>query len=150
MRVCWRVLESGDRQVEAQIFEPEIPIPNLIRSDFPGAGATLFEQRHAASLVEFGYTLVVLRHTGTPAYYGLCAVDGEPRGAPPDVGAGKGEAHLGGGSSSVADWLLEPLTALNVLSPDYENIFVIGNSFGALSSLWSFTMPGVLLEKSGA
>ncbi len=148
MRVSWRVLKSGDHQVEAQIFEPESSTPNLILfcPGFPGAGAALFEQRHAASLVESGYALVVLRHAGTRLDT-PCAPSMVNNAHRLMMGRKNGETHLGGGPSTVQDWLIEPLTALRALSPEYDNISTIGNSFGALSSLWSMTEENAPVEK---
>ncbi|MGZ9097806.1 MAG: hypothetical protein ACXW30_05875 [Micavibrio sp.] len=148
MRVSWAVLKSDGRQVEAQIFEPDNSTGNLILfcPGFPGAGATLFEQRHAASLVAAGYALAVLRHVGTrlDTPFAPMMVNNAGRLM---LGRKNGDTHLGGGPSSVQDWLNEPLTALKILSTRYENIFVIGNSFGALSSLWSLTEAAAPLAK---
>jgi pimeloyl-ACP methyl ester carboxylesterase len=148
MRVSWAVLKSDDRQVEAQIFEPDNSTSNLILfcPGFPGAGATLFEQRHAASLVAAGYALAVLRHAGTrlDTPFAPMMVNNAERLM---LGRKNGDTHLGGGPSTVQDWLCEPLTALKNLSTRYENVFVIGNSFGALSSLWSLTESAAPLAK---
>lgn len=147
MRVSWTVLKSDGRQVEAQIFEPDNSTGNLILfcPGFPGAGATLFEQRHAASLVAAGYTLAVLRHAGTrldTAFAPMMVNNAERL----MRGRKNGDTHLGGGPSTVQDWLNEPLTALKNLATRYENIFVIGNSFGALSALWSLTEDAPLAK----
>lgn len=143
MHVKWTTFEANGRKVEGQVFSPDTPSKKLILfcPGFPGAGATVFEQRHAAALAEAGYVLVVLKHSGTrlqgpqaPQMINNAWRLAEAR--------RNGDTHLGGGPSSVEDWLLEPLTALEVLSDQFDQIDVIGNSFGALSSMWSMTMPG--------
>jgi hypothetical protein len=144
MIVRWEVYESGGRAVEAQVWQPEQPTDKAILfcPGFPGAGATIFEQRHAAYIADAGYALIVLRHKGT-------RLDGPH--APGMVNNAarmqQGGAHIGGGPATIEDWLWEPFTALSVLAGKFTQIDIIGNSFGALSSLWSLTRPGAALEK---
>jgi hypothetical protein len=117
MRVHWRVFQHGDQHVEGQIWEPEQPTGRVILfcPGFPGAGATLFEQRHAATLTREGYAVVVLRHCGTrldnPAAP-MMVNNGERL----FLGRRDNQTHLGGGPSTVEYWLSEPLTALK--NPD--------------------------------
>lgn len=139
MRLNWTIFESEGRTVEAQVFEPEAPTQNAILfcPGFPGMGGSLFEQRHAAALAAENYAVIVLHHSGT-------RLDGPH--APLMVNNGwrrmmaqkNGDTHLGGGPSSIDDWLMEPYTALKNL-PSYKNLTIIGNSFGALSAMWSMT-----------
>lgn len=144
MIVRWEILQSGGRHVEAQVWSPSKDTDKAILfcPGFPGAGATVFEQRHAAALAEAGYALYVLRHAGT-------RLDGPH--APGMVNnaarLARGGAHIGGGPATIDDWLLEPMTALAVLAERYAYVDVIGNSFGALSSLWSMTREGARIEK---
>lgn len=146
MKVTWCRLEAEGEAVEAQLFEPlgGSRILILFCPGFPGAGATVFEQRHAAALVEEGYSLAVLRHAGTrldgPAAPAMINHAGRLR-----QGRVRGESHIGGGPSTLTTWLHEPLTALHALGDFYDEIIVIGNSFGALSALWSLTAPGAPL-----
>lgn len=148
MKVEWTVFKSDGRIVEGQVFEPDTPSRNFILfcPGFPGAGATVFEQRHAASLVEAGYTLVVLKHNGT-RLQGPQAPQMINNAARLMQARVRGDTHLGGGPSTVEDWLLEPLTALKTLSDKFDDIHIIGNSFGALSSMWSLTMPDAPLDR---
>ncbi|MDB5491759.1 MAG: hypothetical protein JWO78_1608 [Micavibrio sp.] len=148
MRVSWQVFKSDGRVVEGQVFEPDQPSHKLILfcPGFPGAGATVFEQRHAASMAGAGYTLVVLKHSGT-RLQGPQAPQMINNAARLMLARANGETHLGGGPSTVGDWLLEPLTGLKVLADRYESIDIIGNSFGALSSMWSLTMPDAPLGR---
>ncbi len=52
MKVTWHKFDG----VEAQVFEPDAgsSAAILFCPGFPGMGATIFEQRHAAALVEEG------------------------------------------------------------------------------------------------
>lgn len=142
MKTSWQTFTDEEgRKVEAQVFSPEVDTPDCILfcPGFPGAGATLFEQRHAATLVHEGYTLVVLRHAGT-------RLDGPT--APQMINNAhrlmlarrKGEKLIGGDEPATMDtWLMEPHVAFKRLSEKFLNIHVIGNSFGAVSALWSLT-----------
>lgn len=148
MRVHWTVFEDGDKHVEAQIFEPEHETRKVILfcPGYPGMGAVHFEQRHVATLAQEGYAVVVLRHCGT-------RLDSPSAAAMVNNGARlrharqHSQTHLGGAPSSVAYWLEEPLIALKTLTNVYEDIYVLGNSFGALSSLWSLTSADAPLSK---
>lgn len=148
MRVHWTVFEDGDTHVEGQIFEPELPTAKVILfcPGFPGMGAVHFEQRHAATFVQEGYAVVVLRHCGTrldsPSAPAMVNNAARLRHARQHQ-----QVYLGGAPSSVEYWLSEPLIALKTLTNVYEDIYVFGNSFGALSSLWSLTAPDAPLEK---
>jgi hypothetical protein len=144
MQVHWTVFQAAGQSVEAQVFSPDSPnIESVILfcPGFPGVGAGIFEQRHAAALVECGYNLIVLRHNGTrlDGPHAPLMVNNAAR----LMAARKaGQTHLGNGPSTVQDWLLEPLTALKAISRVYKKIIIIGNSFGALSALWSLTSDG--------
>ncbi|MFN3827533.1 MAG: hypothetical protein ACK4NR_07905 [Micavibrio sp.] len=148
MRVHWTVFEDGDKHVEGQIFEPEHETGKVILfcPGYPGMGAVHFEQRHVATLAQEGYAVVVLRHCGT-------RLDSPSAAAMVNNGARlrharkHSQTHLGGAPSSVAYWLEEPLIALKTLTNVYEDIYVLGNSFGALSSLWSLTSADAPLSK---
>ncbi|QQG35372.1 MAG: hypothetical protein HYS17_07390 [Micavibrio aeruginosavorus] len=148
MRVHWTVFQDGDAHVEGQIFEPEQPTDQVVLfcPGYPGLGALHFEQRHVATLTQEGYAVVVLRHCGT-------RLDSPPAPAMVNNGArlrhGRehGQTYIGGAPSTVGYWLNEPLIAMKTLANVYEHIHVFGNSFGALSSLWSMTTEGVPLDK---
>lgn len=147
MKTTWQTFSIPDgRRVEAQVFEPlgDVRECILFCPGFPGLGATLFEQRHAATLVHEGYAVVVLRHAGI-------RLDGPT--APQMVNNAqrlmlarrKGEALIGGTPATMDTWLMEPYVALQTLAEKYAHIHVIGNSFGALSALWSLTEEGAAL-----
>ncbi len=131
-----------------QVFEPEkgTNAAILFCPGFPGMGGTVFEQRHAAALVEEGYAVYVIKHKGTKLSGALAPVLVN-NGARLMAGRKAGETHLGGGPATISEWMEEPLEALNVIHAAYESIHVIGNSFGALSALWSMTYEGAPIEK---
>lgn len=149
MHVTWQKFHEGDQIVEVQFFAPDAPSRRLILfcPGFPGRGGTIFEQRHAAALAQFkGHTVGVIKHAGT-------RIDGPD--APYMINNAarlmearqKGEKYLGGGPSTVANWLKEPLIVLNALRDAFAHIDVIGNSFGAVSALWSLVQEGAPRDK---
>ncbi len=132
MRVTWQKFDW----VEVQIFEPEKESKKAILfcPGLPGMGATVFEQRHAAALCDHGYAVYVIKHKGArltgafaPSYINNASRLME--------GRIKGETHLGDGAANIQEWLDEPIHVLNVIADKFENIHVIGNSFGAISAL---------------
>ncbi len=143
MRVHWTVFQHGDKHVEGQIWEPDQATDKVILfcPGYPGMGAVHFEQRHASTLVQEGYAVVVLRHVGIRL---------DSPSAPAMVnnaarlhhGRAHKQTHLAGGPSSVRQWLNEPWIALQTLTNVYKHIIVWGSSFGAVSALWSLTTPG--------
>lgn len=148
MRVEWQTFTGGHQTVEAQFYFPTAPSDRLVLmcSGFPGAGATRFEQRHAAALAESGYTLCVIKHAGI-------RTDGPD--APFMINNAmrlhqarqKNETHLGGGPSTIQAWLNEPFIILDQLRHAFKRIDVIGNSFGAVAALWSLIKPGAPIDK---
>lgn len=109
-------------------------------------GGTVFEQRHAASLVEEGYAVFVIKHKGTKlsGAYAPVMVNNAARLA---QGRAIGDTYICGGCATIDEWLVEPLKALHMLHTAYDSIYVIGNSFGALSSLWSMTQENAPVSK---
>lgn len=144
MKLTWHKFEG----VEAQVFEPAggASCVILFCPGFPGMGGTIFEQRHAAALVEEGYAVYVIKHKGIKLS-GAVAHVMVNNAARLMAGRKIDETHIGGGAATIDEWLLEPLKALHVLHTAYDSIHVIGNSFGALSALWSMTEKDVPLSK---
>lgn len=144
MKVNWHRFDGA----EAQSFEPDAGSGKVVLfcPGFPGMGATVFEQRHAAALVEEGYAVYVIKHKGTKLSGALAPVivNNAARLA---QGRKIDETHIGGGPATIMEWMVEPLKALQVLHTAYDSIHVIGNSFGALSSLWSMTEDDAPISK---
>lgn len=147
MRIDWHVYHHEGRSCEVQLWEPDGPCEKLLLfcPGFPGRGGTMFEQRHAATFVEAGYTVAVIKHAGT-------RLDGPDapfivnNGARLAKGRREKETHLGGGPSTMLNWLWEPHTALKALQPAFKQIDIYGNSFGAISMLWSLTRPDAYFD----
>jgi pimeloyl-ACP methyl ester carboxylesterase len=147
MRVNWQTFEHDGRSCEGQVWLPDAfdkPRKSILFCPgFPGRGATIFEQRHAAILAtQHGYAVIVLRHNGLK----LESVD-----APFMVNnasrLGARQGYIGGKPSTLLEWLWEPYTALNAIASQYDDIKIIGNSFGAVAMLWSLTRANANIEK---
>ncbi len=133
--------------VEVQVWEPETPASSAILfcPGFPGMGATIFEQRHAAALTDHGFAVYVIKHKGTNLY-GPTAPAMVNNAARLMTGRKNGDTHLGGGPAILDEWMMEPVSLLKALSEKYDDIRVFGNSFGALSALWSLTETGLNID----
>lgn len=144
MKVSWQKFDG----VEAQVFEPDAGAKAAILfcPGFPGMGATIFEQRHAAAFAEEGYAVYVIKHKGIRIASGHAPVMIN-NGARLMEAHRNNEKHLGGGIATIEDWLSEPLRLLPLVDKAHDEIHVIGNSFGALSALWSLTEKGAAINK---
>jgi pimeloyl-ACP methyl ester carboxylesterase len=143
VRVSWQKFAS----TEVQVFELEKPFQKVILfcSGLPGMGATVFEQRHAGALCDSGYGLLVIKHKGAkltgafaPAFVNNASRLFE--------GRAKQETHLGGGAATIDEWLDEPIHVLDVIADKFEEIHMIGNSFGAISALYALTRENTKLS----
>lgn len=144
MKVDWAIFDG----VETQVFQPDGGSSSAILfcPGCPGMGGTVFEQRHAAALVDEGYCVYVIKHKGTKLSGAIAPVMVN-NASRLMQGRKKGETHLGGGTATMDEWLNEPLALLNALDPLFKDIHVIGNSFGALSALWSMTEQLAVIDK---
>lgn len=144
MKVGWEKFDG----VEAQVFAPKDGTQKAILfcPGFPGMGGTVFEQRHAAALVAEGFAVYVIKHKGTKLSGAMAPVLVN-NAARLMEGRKTGEKFIGGEPATIEDWLEEPYKALNVLHNAYDSIHVIGNSFGALSALWSMTQEDAAISK---
>ncbi len=140
MKISWQKFDG----VEAQVFEPDAGASAVILfcPGFPGMGATIFEQRHAGALTGKGFAVWVIKHKGTKLSGGA---------APAMVNNSgrlyEGGSHIGSGPATIDDWMREPFKALKEINAKYDSIHVIGNSFGALSALWSMTEKDAAIGK---
>lgn len=144
VKLSWQKFDGA----EAQVFEPDAGADAAILfcPGFPGMGATVFEQRHATALAEEGYAVYVIKHKGiriasahAPAMINSAARLHEAY--------SENEKYLGGEAATLDGWLAEPGHVLPHLHKKYARIHVIGNSFGALSALWSLTEEGAPINK---
>jgi len=143
VKVAWQ----KTRWAEAQVFEPEAGAREAIVfcPGFPGMGAAIFEQRHAAALVAEGYAVYVIHHKGTRLNRALSA-SSVNNGWRWQQALEAGETHLGGGPVRMEELLDEPQGVLKDMEGLYESIHVVGNSFGALAALKSLTEEGAAID----
>lgn len=144
----WQIFDG----VEVQVFKPVMPSREAILfcPGFPGAGAALFENAQAQNIVNAGYSLYVIHHKGTRTdapQMSEFSINNADRLA---QAMEKGEKHLGGGAATMDELLIEPLPVLKRLCNAFKAVHVIGNSFGALSALWSLTEKYAPRDKIGA
>lgn len=144
MKVHWQKRDW----VETQVFTPDDPARECILfcPGFPGLGGAMFEQRHAAALVDAGYDAHVIHHKGTRTTSAL-APFGINNASRLQSAWENGETHLGGGAATADELFIEPLIVLKSIAGHYDSIHIIGNSFGALTSLWSLTDPNAPVNK---
>jgi pimeloyl-ACP methyl ester carboxylesterase len=144
MRIEWQKFDW----VEVQVFKPETPAKSAILfcPGFPGAGATVFEQRHAGALTDAGYAVYVIHHKGTKLDCGFTPMMVNNSNRLQDAYS-NGEKHLGGGKATISDWMIEPKIVLQDIVNAYDDVKVIGNSYGAISALWSLTEDDVSCDK---
>lgn len=152
VRLTWQTFDGAGQNVEAQLWQsttaPQATRLVLFCPGFPGAGAGHFEQRHAAALAHSGADILVIKHAGTrlDTPFAPAVVNNAQR---LFEGRKHGHTHLGGGPSTAAQWLREPLIVLQALAHRYARIDMIGNSFGAVSALWSLCQPQAPLDRVG-
>ncbi len=116
MHTRWIIFEGSDGgpHVEAQVFTPAEGVASeaiLFCPGFPGMGAPLFEQRHAATLAHEGYALYVLRHGGTrfDTPHAPMMINNARRLM---TAREHNETMIGGRPATIKEWLLEPYVAL--------------------------------------
>jgi hypothetical protein len=109
---------SGDNKL--LIFEP----------GYPGGWSTSLEQKHLPSLVDAGFNVLAIRHSGT-------IVNGKH--SPLYLNCSErqlmGGGVLGDADSTISDWLVEPMAAFDALSGGAGDVYFAGHSFGALAVL---------------
>ncbi|MDR3613161.1 MAG: hypothetical protein P4L53_06325 [Candidatus Obscuribacterales bacterium] len=116
----------ANRATKLIIFEP----------GFPGGASTDFERLHLKGLLAAGYAIFTARHRGTiingphSDYYVNCP----ERQAKAIV---ENQKVLGDGQASMGDWLSEPLVALDALGGAFEELIIVGHSFGGLAIMHS-------------
>lgn len=143
MIVDWQIFDG----VEVQVFKPDAPSNKAILfcPGFPGAGAIVFEQRHAGALTQEGFCVYVIHHKGTKLTGGFAPfmVNNAAR---LQRAYKNEETHLGGGLADISAWMVEPLKVLQGLDELFDDIRVIGNSYGAISALWSLTQEDAPID----
>lgn len=109
----------------------------LFEPGFPGRGSADLEKSHVKKLTEAGYTVFAPRHNGML----LCGKHSDFYISCPErqwQARQEGQAVLGEGAFTELDkWLLEPLMAIESLSPCFEETVLLGHSFGGLAVMYS-------------
>jgi hypothetical protein len=138
-RAFWLKLEEHPGSVEGKLYLPPERTTKLIifEPGFPGASVPIFEKLHAQAMSNAGFAIFVARHNGIilngeqSSFYINCSERLEK------ASAQKQEVLGDNPSSSVKEWLKEPLIAFESLSPSFEDVILVGHSFGGLAIFWA-------------
>lgn len=135
----WITLRSESGFVEGKLHYPKHSGQELIifEPGFPGDGSTRLEKLWLDSLLKNNFTVFAARHSGT-------IINGEHSdnylNCPQKQRWAKEHKQLllgKNGSYSIADWLIEPLIALEALGDMFSAIYLVGHSFGGLAIFYS-------------
>jgi hypothetical protein len=138
-RAFWLKLEEHPGSVEGKLYLPPERATKVIifEPGFPGASVPIFESLHAETIANAGFAMFVARHNGIvlngehSEYYVNCPERIEK------AKAQKEEVFGDAPSSSVKEWLKEPLIAFESLAPCFEDVIFVGHSFGGLAIVWT-------------
>ncbi len=130
----WITLKSGSGFVEGKLHRPEKGVQKLIifEPGFPGDGSSRLEKLWLKDLLKNNFTVFAARHNGTiinGSYsdtYLNCIQKQEWAKQHSQTLLGKKEYY------TVADWLIEPLIAMEALDM-FDSIELVGHSFGGLA-----------------
>lgn len=136
----WVTFENKTGVVEGKIHIPHKVGDKLVifEPGFPGGGSGYFEELFLKKVLESGYAAFLVRHVGTiingkhSRGYIVCK---EKQCVAKDNGqtvVGTKQSH------TIADWLVEPKVALEVLTPYFKTVLLVGHSFGPLANFSSF------------
>jgi pimeloyl-ACP methyl ester carboxylesterase len=126
--------------LEGKFHLPSSPATQLVifEPGFPGGASTDFERLHMKGLLSAGYAVFTARHRGTiingkhSDYYINCPVRA-------DKARLENQKVLGSGEHTMGDWLVEPLIALSSLGGAFEEVVLVGHSFGGLTVMSAAT-----------
>ncbi len=126
--------------VEGKIYLPKESNNKLILFDpgYPGGNAGRFEKKYAKSLVDQGYTLVCLRHNGSSLLNdenNKNILNCQER---IDFAQNNQERFIGSnnkeGAYGMVDLVYEPAVAIKNIQEKFDDIILVGHSFGATSN----------------
>ena len=135
----WVGLRTKSGSVEGKLYLPTQPNGTvlLFEPGFPGDGSARLDRLWAKGLVESGFTVFAARHNGT-------IINGEYSNnylnCPKKQEKAKtdGQEILGENDDpTIADWLKEPLVALEAFASSHQEVYLAGHSFGTLATLSS-------------
>lgn len=135
----WVMLESKTGVVEGKLFlQSDRSKLVIFEPGFPGGGSTQFEELWLEKTLQNGYSVFLARHGGTlihgklSSQYINCEKRQELKTADNLNVLGNKKDH------TIADWLIEPLIAMETLTPHFSEIVLCGHSFGPLALIYSF------------
>ena len=133
----WITLKSESGFVEGKLHRAGGQQLIIFEPGFPGDGSTRLEKLWLNELLKHNFTVFAARHNGTiingehSANYLNCPEKQDWSKKHNQILLGKKE------SCTLADWLIEPLIALEALEDQFDAIFLMGHSFGGLASFYS-------------
>lgn len=134
----WIRVESGSDVVEGKLHHLDSNQKLVIfEPGFPGDGSSRLERLWLGALLENNFTVFAIRHVGTVinGKYAATYLNCPER---QELAKSNGERFLGGKELyTIADWLVEPLIALKVFAAQFDEIYLVGHSFGGLASFYS-------------
>lgn len=140
-RTEWKRFKSGARTVDGRVIHPSHEVGDLVLfcPGYPGAGATVFEQRHSERIAGEDFVQVILRHNGTimngPHTDTVLNVRQFPNAMPYH----HEETVISGNAATIAEWMVEPQTVLEDIGCNYSNIYIFAHSFGSVAALTSLS-----------
>ncbi|KKQ89586.1 MAG: hypothetical protein UT12_C0011G0042 [Candidatus Curtissbacteria bacterium GW2011_GWC2_38_9] len=133
----WITLKSESGYVEGKLHRSGGQQLIIFEPGFPGDGSTRLEKLWLDKLLKNNFTVFATRHSGT-------IINGEHShnylNCPQKQTWAKEHKQLLLGkkeSYSIADWLIEPLIALEALEDQFDAIYLVGHSFGGLAIFYS-------------
>ncbi|MBX9691448.1 MAG: hypothetical protein K2Z81_03625 [Cyanobacteria bacterium] len=135
----WVKLTSKQGSVEGKLHLPVVKTGRLVifEPGFPGGSSTDFETHRLKGFLAAGYAVLTIRHNGSflnglhSDYYISCP----PR---QKRALEEGQEFLGDrGSYTLGNWLMEPIIAVESLGPGFDEIILMGHSFGGMALCWS-------------
>ncbi len=135
----WVTLTNKTGATEGKIHIPykNNSILMIFEPGFPGGGSGYFEELLLKQVLKDGITAFIIRHVGTiingehSDSYVVCKEKQTLASKNNQLVIGTKKTH------TIADWLVEPKIALEILAPHYDNIIFVGHSFGSLAGFTS-------------
>ncbi|MBD3244831.1 MAG: hypothetical protein GF335_02445 [Candidatus Moranbacteria bacterium] len=136
----WLELKHNQKTVEGTFsFDQKLTRKLIVFvPGFPGDGSVRFEVNHLEEVAKNKYSIFCLRHNGTilngkysDNFIGFKSRQNQVKSAKSFKTIGSKQLY------SMNDLINEPKTVLSVLAKEFEEIYLIGHSFGVLSIIYS-------------
>src|SRR3989344_2268194 len=133
----WITLKSESGYVEGKLHRSGGQQLIIFEPGFPGDGSTRLEKLWLDKLLKNNFTVFATRHSGTiingeySDIYLNCPKKQEWAKEHKQLLLGKKDSY------TIADWLIEPLIALEALEDQFDAIYLVGHSFGGLAIFYS-------------